>query len=626
MESPYFHRGLSHFLFLLSFLLLFLRIEIGNAQVCEGNLGDNIFSIGDFGSGPENMITMDPGIAPGYIYTTNPPPSDGFYTITNNMALWSNLYGTWLPIQDNSGDPNGYMMVVNASFEPGIFYEELVENLCENTLYEFSADVINLIRTGVTNHIDPNVSFLLDGVTQYTTGNIDKDEKWHKCGFTFTTAPGQTSVLLTLRNNAPGGIGNDLALDNISFRPCGPDAFANAETSFLLCSNAVDPIPITAETNPGSSIQWQFYNEQSAMWEDIFGATEDQVFHDIFDPGLYLYRYLSAGSPENLMNQKCRVISDTASVTVVPIEFEVYDTLCEGEAYTFGNQILFEEGFYEETFIASNGCDSFVDLYLSIAPREEIFFDVNARDPSCFNFVDGLIEVINVTGGTGEIKYSLNDAFQNFSGIFNQLPASIFTLDVRDRYQCGSTIEISLNNPEIFTVDLGLDTLIELGEVYDFPIESNYNISSISWEGEYLECLQCLDNTVRPLEDGNYKIFAISEFGCEASDSIRIRLKDLVDQFYQPNIFSPNEDGINDTFRLFTRSLAVDFIESFLVFDRFGNKVYDVRNQAFDSPDLSWDGRTNGSYARVGVYTYIMNIRLITGNLMQLKGDVTLVR
>jgi hypothetical protein len=49
------------------------------------------------------------------------------------------------------------------------------------------------------------VSFLLDGVVKYNTGDIPQDEKWHTYGFTFVTGPGQFSLTLTLQNNAPGG-------------------------------------------------------------------------------------------------------------------------------------------------------------------------------------------------------------------------------------------------------------------------------------------------------------------------------------------------------------------------------------------------------------------------------------
>jgi hypothetical protein len=166
-------------------LILFLSPDLrSQAILCNGNLGDNIFTEGDFGTGAANIVPNNPGYAPGFMYTTNVPPNDGRYTITNDMRKWPNNFPTWIEIGDNDSDPNGYMMVVNANYTPGIFYEQIIDNLCENTLYEFSADIINVVRKGTDNHIKPNISFLLDGIVKYTTGDIGKDEEWHTYGFT----------------------------------------------------------------------------------------------------------------------------------------------------------------------------------------------------------------------------------------------------------------------------------------------------------------------------------------------------------------------------------------------------------------------------------------------------------
>ncbi len=260
-------------------ILLLLIIWQLPAQICDGNIGENIFTEGDFGSGPANVLLPDPQIAPGYNYQSNPPPNDGFYTITNNTSSWGSFASNWANIGDNSSDPNGYMMVVNASFTPGLFYEQEVDGLCENTLYVFSADVINLI-TGV-GAIKPNVSFLLDGMVLYETGDIPTNAQWNTYGFTFTTAVGQTSLTLALRNNAPGGGGNDLALDNITFRPCGPEALILPTDIANICEDG-SPIDLEA-TILGNQyatpvVQWQQSFDEGATWVDIVGATDTVLY------------------------------------------------------------------------------------------------------------------------------------------------------------------------------------------------------------------------------------------------------------------------------------------------------------------------------------------------------------
>jgi len=231
-------------------------------QICGGNLGENIFESGDFGSAFSNIVLQDPQIAPGFQYTISPPPGDGFYTITNNTGQWSNLFTGWLSIGDNSPDPNGYMMVVNASFSPGLFYEQEISGLCDNTLYEFSADVINLIESS-QGFILPNISFLIDGNAVFTTGPVPENEQWNTYGFTFITEPGQNTITLSLRNNAPGGIGNDLALDNITFHPCGPEALILPTTIANICE---DGAPITLE----ATIVCTQYDTPAFQWQQSF--------------------------------------------------------------------------------------------------------------------------------------------------------------------------------------------------------------------------------------------------------------------------------------------------------------------------------------------------------------------
>lgn len=607
-------------------ILIMFSVPLSAQQICSGNLGENIFSIGDFGSGEDNIIQVNPQIAPGYNYTTNPPPSDGFYIITNDMrnSNWNSLYPTWIKIPDNSDDPQGYMMVVNASFEPGVFYEETVTGLCENTLYEFSSDVINLIRIGVSGHHEPNLSFLLDDVTQYSSGIIPQDETWHKHGFTFVTGPDQTSVKLSLINNAPGGIGNDLALDNISFRPCGPSAFANASDSLVICSNDLTPIEVVADTEAGSAVQWQFFSEEDQEWDNIPSATDFFVLHDIFDPGQYFYRYLSAGSSSNLENEKCRVISDVATVTVLPIEFTVYDTICENVTYEFGSQQLTEAGFYEETLVASSGCDSFVDLFLTVLPDPGISMDLNSLDPICFGDPTGYIEFLVVNGATEPLTYFIND--EPSSTLIPTLSSGSYILRVEDRYNCFAEEEIILVDPEEFTVDLGPDTTVNFGDILNFSIESSEPIGFGNWIGEQLSCLQCIQNSVQPFEDGSYVFEAQNGEGCSASDTIFIRIREVENLFFQPNVFSPNEDGINDRFSIQSGSQAIQRLKKFAVFDRFGNILFSTINRDFYNEDHSWDGIFNGSPVEEGVYTYFYELELIDGSIIYIGGDVTVTR
>ena len=532
---------------IITVFLLFVATILISQGICSGNLGENIFTSGDFGSGNLPVVLTNPNIAPGYGYTTQ-VPSDGSYTICSRTSALSGLYPSWIKIEDNSGDPNGYMMVVNASFEPGIFYEETVDDLCENTLYEFSADIINLIKIGTANHTDPNVTFLIDDEIVYQTGNIPKTEEWVKFGFSFVTNATQSSIKLTLKNNAPGGNGNDLALDNISFRPCGPASFIGLEdesTNIFLCIDD-DPLTVTADIMGDNgetyAILWQSSSD-AINWETINGNTSSSILHTDFTIGDYYYRYFSAGNEINIQNEKCRIISDLLKITVLPDTYPYQDTLCIGEQYNFGTQTLETSGSYVENFESSKGCDSTVFLDMTFVPTQEIFIEAETIDPSCFEASDGSILIIELSGGYGDVGFEI----YNSSGALatDSLVAGVYSVVAYDRYNCKENIEVILYQPEIVDIELGMDRTVKLGEYISITPEYSQIFPNTTWlvNGE-LDCNDCTEVNLLPYSSGY--VFAFLSFGndCTDIDSIFISVNEE-NLIHLPNIFSPNDDGIN---------------------------------------------------------------------------------
>jgi hypothetical protein len=116
------------------------------------------------------------------------------------------------------------MFLVNADYLPGQFYNSTVTNLVIGRRYEFSVYVANLLTT---IGIEPNILFQVlspppDNVllAEISTGNISAsiNMTWLQYGISFRAV--SESVTLLMISNAPGGYGNDLALDDIAFRVC----------------------------------------------------------------------------------------------------------------------------------------------------------------------------------------------------------------------------------------------------------------------------------------------------------------------------------------------------------------------------------------------------------------------
>ncbi len=620
--------NMTHFPIKCSFILASMLISFqAFGQVCSGNFGDNIFESGDFGTGSSQIVMNDPQIAPGYLYTTSLPPDDGYYTIANYLSA-GQIYGDWLPIGDNSPDPKGYMMVVNASNEPGLFYEQTITGLCDNVLYEFSADIINLIKSWSTDRIDPNVSFLLDDRVVYGTGNIPKNESWNTYGFTFTTAPGQTSIKLSLRNNAPGGIGNDLALDNITFRPCGSQALILPESVANICEDGV-PFEIFA-TIVGSAfeevfIQWQQSFDEGNTWVDLEGEKARSFRFDDLRSGNYYYRYLLADSEAKLDNEKCRTFSNTKIVQVIPKFVNVADSICEGLSIPLGNKNIFTPGIHIDTLQNIIGCDSIVTLDLTtITTQLQGVF--NITDPSCDYLSDGAIDVESLTN-QGPYAIEIDSEMNMDAGSIQDLDAGEYQYSIVDRYGCVLDTVLVLSDPPAFVVDLGADQTLQLGQRFEISAFVSEPAANYQWTPATISCAPPCEAVSELFVDNvTIALEATSMKGCVDSDQVEVIIEQ-VETLFIPNIITPNEDGKNDFFTVFPNEInAIDKVVALSIYNRVGIKLFERQSFEPGILELGWDGAYRGRELPSGVYYYSARVQYLNGKTIDYNGYISLIR
>ncbi|OAV44988.1 hypothetical protein A3850_011000 [Lewinella sp. 4G2] len=127
--------------------------------------------------------------------------------------------------------------------------------------------------------------------------------------------------------------------------------------------------------------------------------------------------------------------------------------------------------------------------------------------------------------------------------------------------------------------------------------------------------------TVRAPEEGrslSYTLTVNPDNGCESSAFITFEL--VEEPFAIPEIISANQDGLNDDFQVFfTGGTAVDDF-SLLVFNRFGQEVFNSSD-----PEEGWDGTKNGSPQNLGTYLFLTKFT-IAGQEFQREGQFSLVR
>lgn len=314
---------------------------------CSGNSGNPIFTE-TFGTGVGQSPL--PAGTTTYAYSNGADPDDGFYTVSNTTN-----YFDWFVIQDHTfNDINGKMLVINSDINSGEFYKTTINGLCENTSYEFSSWLINLTPSSGfcgPGAIPINVSFEIwdnsdtNLLASGATGNIGSTSSplWRQYGLVFQTLPGQTSVILKMKNNGVGGCGNDLAIDDIVFKTCGDSvviANANGTTTLELCEDtSVSNVPLTAYPDfsvfTSHSYQWQVSSD-GISWTDITGAITN-TYNAPIVIGTYYYRVKFAEFVGNVQNSSCNSLSDAFMLTInqeeIPI-FNAIQPICAGDTIT----------------------------------------------------------------------------------------------------------------------------------------------------------------------------------------------------------------------------------------------------------------------------------------------------
>jgi gliding motility-associated-like protein len=295
--------------------LFLMIVPEAHSQLCTGSLGDPVININ---FSPGSIVP----VVPGYTYTSSSCPNDGFYTITGST---SNCFGNaWHTVNTDHTGGGGFMLV-NASYTPGDFFVSKVSGLCPSTTYEFAGWMMNVIRNPA---IKPNLVFSIETpsgtvLQQFATGDIPETAgpEWKQYGFYFSTPPDNAEIVLRIRNNAPGGIGNDIALDDITFRPCGPKINAEINgygSSVDVCEDSAGTYNLMADVSSGFADPvyfWQMSPDSGRTWQDITGASSITYQASPQMAGTYYYR-LSVSEKSGIGNGGCRVSSSNLSVNI----------------------------------------------------------------------------------------------------------------------------------------------------------------------------------------------------------------------------------------------------------------------------------------------------------------------
>ena len=273
----------------------------------------------------------------------------------------------------------------------------------------------------------------------------------------------------------------------------------------------------------------------------------------------------------------------------------------------------------------ANGCTSTDALLVSEVPPPA--FEPELFQPDCHN-AKGAVEITAVSGGAPPFSYSKNGG-QNYQGqpFFNNLAPGFYDLVVQDGYGCTAETTVELKAPFFPEVDLEDFIRIQLGDsVLLQPVLNQPAINIATWQwspADGLSCVDCPTPTAKPLRPTVYTLVITDQNGCTATAKIELRV-DRQRILYAPNIFSPNDDGLNDTFTLYGR--GVKEIHSLQIFDRWGAEIFLVEHLMVNDELRGWKGRFRGNQLNPAVFVWQAVVEFEDGVTEVFSGDVTLMR
>lgn len=249
---------------------------------------------------------------------------------------------------------------------------------------------------------------------------------------------------------------------------------------------------------------------------------------------------------------------------------------------------------------------------------------------SCPGANDGRIIVDSIAGGTEPFALFLNGNRIDVNQSIQDLVPGVYTLAVEDVNGCTDNMQFDLPDP--LPPNLSIDQQ-SIGDSVALSLQTDLtpaDIQSIDWSALNVSCLQCLSVSIpAPPETMTYSIELTDRNGCTYPVSITIEGRTVspeeVSSLFIPNAFSPNEDGNNDYFTIFSAKGQAANIKMMQIVDRWGNLIFSKQNFPPDQPSAGWDGLYNGRRLDPGVFIFIAEVEMSNGQSVLVQGDIAVV-
>ena len=118
---------------------------------------------------------------------------------------------------------------------------------------------------------------------------------------------------------------------------------------------------------------------------------------------------------------------------------------------------------------------------------------------------------------------------------------------------------------------------------------------------------------------GNYRLLVTDNYGCKGEDEINVQVKPCLEGLFPPDAFTPNNDGINDAYRVLLFGNIISY--NLRIFNRFGEQVFHTKDNT-----TGWPGTLKGKPQPAGTYIWKCSYQLQGADAKEQKGSFMLIR
>jgi gliding motility-associated-like protein len=280
------------------------------------------------------------------------------------------------------------------------------------------------------------------------------------------------------------------------------------------------------------------------------------------------------------------------------------------------------------TVTTQNQCISSASDTIRVYKTPEL--SIAGKDTLCINSTEGFGGVLTLPDSTIRWQWTFGNGntsqIQNPTILYSNTGDYNIQLMATNKLGCADTAVHPINVVPLPTaIPVSNPVIIISGASAQLNMNYTGPIVSYTWlPVQHLDCTNCPQPVANPQFSTDYRVQVQDRYGCKNSGDITVKVVCNGQNFFIPNTFSPNGDGVNDIFYL--RGTGLFRIKSLLIFNRWGEIVFEKREFPVNDPVAGWDGNYKGKKAKADVYVYQIEIICSNGEIIKYAGNIALIQ